>query len=43
MNKQKGITSIAVMIIMLVLAIALPVTTRLVQQNQENRSKCVWL
>jgi len=39
MNKQKGITSIAVMIIMLVLAIALPVTTKLVQQNQENRSK----
>ena len=39
MNKQKGISQIVVMIIMLVLAIALPVTTRLVQKSQENRSK----
>ncbi len=39
MNKQKGIASMAVMIVMLVMAVALPVTTKLVQQTQENRSK----
>ena len=39
MNRQKGITQIAVMVVMMVMAIALPVTTKLVQQNQENRSK----
>ena len=39
MNKQKGISQIVVMVIMLVLAIALPITTKLVQQSQENRSK----
>jgi hypothetical protein len=39
MNKQRGIAQIAVMIIMLVLAVALPVTTKLVQQSQENRGK----
>ena len=39
MNKQKGISQIVVMIIMLVLAIALPLTTSLVKKSQENRSK----
>jgi len=39
MNKQKGIASMAVMIVMLIMAVALPVTTKLVQQTQENRSK----
>ena len=39
MNKQKGISSIVVMVAMLVMAVALPITTKLVQQNQENRSK----
>ncbi|MDD4382745.1 MAG: hypothetical protein PHD49_01225, partial [Candidatus Shapirobacteria bacterium] len=39
MNKQKGIASIVVMVAMLVIAIALPITTKLVQQSQENRSK----
>ena len=39
MNRQKGISQILVMVIMLVLAIALPITTKLVQQSQENRSK----
>jgi len=38
MNKQKGISSIVVMVAMLVMAVALPVTTKLVQQSQENRS-----
>ena len=38
MNKQKGISQVIVMVIMLVLAIALPITTKLVQQSQENRS-----
>ena len=39
MDKQKGIASMAVMLVMLAMAIALPITTKLVQQNQENRSK----
>ncbi len=39
MNKQKGIASFAIMVAMLVMAVALPVTTKLVQQTQENRSK----
>ncbi|HPT66252.1 MAG TPA: dockerin type I domain-containing protein [Candidatus Woesebacteria bacterium] len=39
MKKQKGISQIAVMIVMLVLAIALPITTNLVKKSQENRSK----
>jgi len=39
MNKQKGIASMAIMIAILVMAVALPITTKLVQQNQENRSK----
>lgn len=39
MNRQKGISQILVMVIMLVLAIALPITTKLVQKSQENRSK----
>jgi len=39
MNKQRGISQIAVMIVMLVLAIALPITTNLIKQSQENRSK----
>ncbi|MDD4785288.1 MAG: PT domain-containing protein, partial [Candidatus Shapirobacteria bacterium] len=39
MKQNKGISQIAVMVIMLVLAIALPITTKLVQKSQENRSK----
>ena len=39
MNKQKGIASMVVMVAMLVMAVALPIATKLVQQNQENRSK----
>jgi len=39
MNKQKGISQIWIMVIMLVLAIALPITTNLVKKSQENRSK----
>jgi hypothetical protein len=39
MKQQKGISQIAVMIIMLILAIALPITTNLVKKSQENRSK----
>jgi len=39
MNKQKGISQIIVMVVMLVLAIALPITTNLVKKSQENRSK----
>ena len=39
MKQNKGISQIVVMVIMLILAIALPITTRLVQQSQENRSK----
>lgn len=39
MNKQKGIASVVVMVAMLVMAVALPITTKLVQQSQENRSK----
>jgi len=39
MNKQRGISQIAVMVVMLVLAIALPITTNLIKQSQENRSK----
>jgi len=38
MNKQKGIASVVVMVAMLVMAVALPITTKLVQQSQENRS-----
>ncbi|MDD4026662.1 MAG: dockerin type I domain-containing protein [Candidatus Shapirobacteria bacterium] len=39
MNKQKGISQIVVMVVMLVLAVALPLTTNLVKKSQENRSK----
>ena len=39
MNKQRGISQIAVMVVMLILAIALPITTNLIKQSQENRSK----
>jgi len=39
MNKQKGIASLVIMIAMLIMAVALPITTKLVQQTQENRSK----
>ena len=38
MNKQKGISQIFVMVIMLILAIALPVTANLVKKVQDNRS-----
>ena len=38
MNKQKGIVSTLAVVMMLVMAVALPITTKLVQQNQENRS-----
>ena len=37
--KQKGISQIFILVVMLVLAIALPISLKLVQQNQENRSK----
>lgn len=39
MKQNKGISQIVIMVIMLVLAIALPITTKLVQKSQENRSK----
>jgi hypothetical protein len=39
MKQNKGISQIVVMVIMLILAIALPITTKLVQKSQENRSK----
>ncbi|MDD4410321.1 MAG: dockerin type I domain-containing protein [Candidatus Shapirobacteria bacterium] len=39
MKQNKGISQIMVMLVMLVLAIALPITTRLVQKSLENRSK----
>lgn len=39
MKQSKGIAQLAVIIIMLVVAIALPITTSLVQRSQENRSK----
>ncbi len=38
MNKQKGIASIAVIVVLL-MVVALPITIKLVQQVQENRSK----
>lgn len=38
---QKGITQFVILIVMGLLAVALPVATKLVQQNQENRSKAV--
>jgi len=43
LNRQKGISQILILVIMGVLAVALPVTTKLVQQNQENRSSAVSL
>lgn len=39
MKQNKGIAQVAIMIIMVVLAIALPITTKLVQKSQENRGK----
>ncbi|MDD4937769.1 MAG: dockerin type I domain-containing protein [Candidatus Shapirobacteria bacterium] len=38
-DKQKGISQVLILVIMAVLAIALPLSTKLVQQIQENRSK----
>ncbi len=37
-NRQKGFSQIILLVIISFLAIALPITIRLVQQNQENRS-----
>ncbi|MDD4106986.1 MAG: hypothetical protein PHX84_03560, partial [Candidatus Shapirobacteria bacterium] len=37
--KQKGLASIFTLIGMVVVSIILPVATKLVEQNQENRSK----
>ncbi len=39
MKQNKGIAQVAVMIVMLVLAVALPLTTSLVKKSQENRSR----
>lgn len=39
MKQNKGISQIWIMVIMLILAIALPITANLVQKSQENRSK----
>lgn len=38
-RREKGIASIFMLLGMLVVAVSLPVATKLVQQNQENRSK----
>lgn len=38
-NSQKGIAQLAVIAVMAFLALGIPATTKLVQQNQENRSK----
>ena len=37
--KQKGISQIFLLVSMLVVAVSLPIATKLVQQNQENRSQ----
>jgi len=39
LTEQRGIAQIFIMVAMLILAVALPVATKLVQQSQENRSK----
>lgn len=39
MYGQKGISRILIIVILLALAVALPATVKLVQKNQENRSK----
>lgn len=38
-KQERGIASIFVLLGMLVIAVSLPVATKLVQQNQENRSQ----
>ena len=38
LNKQRGIAQLVVVAVMAFLALGLPLTTKLVQQNQENRS-----
>jgi len=39
LTEQRGIAQIFIMVAMLILAVALPVATKLVQQNQETRSR----
>jgi hypothetical protein len=42
-NKKKGLAQIPLMIGLLIMAVALPITARLVQQNTENRSQAATL
>jgi hypothetical protein len=42
-NRQKGIAQLVVVAVMAFLALGLPLTTKLVQQNQENRSQAAFI
>jgi len=39
LRKQDGVSQLVIMVIMVVLAVSLPIATKLVQKNQENRSQ----